>query len=180
MTPRLSPGDTVAVVNVSGAITPELLERGLDNIARIGLKTRLLQGTPGPIYVGSAEERSRLLQDAGSAQMIMCASGGFGSFELLDDLPRTRAMIVGMSGNTVLLHAMAPKTDCFLHSNLEGLHGKTLENFERFFMQGDPCIMSSLSPAATVPIEGRIIAGQLRAVESVSYTHLTLPTKRIV
>jgi len=163
---KISPGNSVAVVNVSSAITPEQLARGLSNLSRLGLKSTVLQGRTGPVYVGSKEERTKLLKEASSFSMILCASGGFGSFELLDDLPHTSAMLVGMSGNAILLHAMAKKADCYVHSNLDGLHGKTLENFERFFFKGDPQVLSSLSPAATSPIEGRIIAGQLRVIES--------------
>ncbi len=88
----LYPGATLAVVSPASTPRPELVERGLAELARLGYRTVLYPGAllRGPLYyAGDVEQRVADLHGAfadPAIDGIICTRGGWGSAELLPHL----------------------------------------------------------------------------------------------
>lgn len=85
----LRPGATLAILSPASATKPELVERGMAHLRRLGYKTALGSHAldSGPLYyAGKLEDRLQDLHAAFSdpkVDGIVCTRGGWGSAELL-------------------------------------------------------------------------------------------------
>jgi muramoyltetrapeptide carboxypeptidase len=107
----LRPGDAVRILSLASPVDPARLQRGVEEIARLGYKAkfdpeRVL--ARGDFFAGSPAERGIALKEAlteTSTRGIFCSRGGYGSNYLLDGLSVALAspkMLVGYSDLTSL------------------------------------------------------------------------------
>jgi muramoyltetrapeptide carboxypeptidase len=107
----LRPGDAVRILSLASPVDPARLQRGVEEIARLGYKAkfdpeRVL--ARGDFFAGSPAERGAALKEAlteTSTRGIFCSRGGYGSNYLLDGLSVALAspkMLVGYSDLTSL------------------------------------------------------------------------------
>jgi muramoyltetrapeptide carboxypeptidase len=107
----LRPTDAVRILSVASPVDPPRLQRGIEEIARLGYKAkfdpeRVL--ARGDFFAGSAADRGLALKEAlteTSTRGIFCSRGGYGSNYLLDGLSVALAnpkLLVGYSDLTSL------------------------------------------------------------------------------
>jgi muramoyltetrapeptide carboxypeptidase len=107
----LRPGDAVRILSLASPVDPARLQRGVEEIARLGYKAkfdpeRVL--ARGDFFAGSPAQRGTALKEAlteTSTRGIFCSRGGYGSNYLLDGLSVALAspkMLVGYSDLTSL------------------------------------------------------------------------------
>lgn len=124
---RLSKGDTVAVVAPSSGVSPENFEKALQNLADLGLKTKIgksARATNG-FLAGTDKERLADLHEAFAdteVKAIWCARGGYGATRFLPELDfnlirKNPKILVGYSDITALHLAIHQAT------NLVTFHG---------------------------------------------------------
>jgi muramoyltetrapeptide carboxypeptidase len=88
----LAPGALLGIVSPASAAPPELVERGIAELERLGYRTRLFPHAldRGPLnYAGSLEDRVGDLHAAfaeAEVDAIVCTRGGWGAAELLPHL----------------------------------------------------------------------------------------------
>ncbi|MEZ5284014.1 MAG: LD-carboxypeptidase [Vicinamibacterales bacterium] len=127
---RLHPGDRIALVAPASAFKPEDLEKGADELRRLGFEPVVDDAIRlrGRFEAGPPEVRARVLHDAWrdpSIAALLAVRGGYGSQQLLPlldvDLMRTaRKLLVGYSDITAL-HCWS-----FQHGMIS-LHGPMVE-----------------------------------------------------
>lgn len=112
--PPVRPGDRVGVAAISGAIDPEALASGLEELVRLGFEpvTAANLGARSAMLAGTDEERLRGFHDLAddpSVAAVLFARGGYGSLRVLPAIDwgrlaeRPRAY-VGYSDLTPFLH----------------------------------------------------------------------------
>src|ERR1700678_706280 len=88
----LAPGAMLGIVSPASAAPPELVERGVAELQRLGYRTRLFSHSldRGPLnYAGSVEDRVVDVHAAFTdteVDAIVCTRGGWGTAELLPHL----------------------------------------------------------------------------------------------
>ena len=109
--PSLRPGDTIRVVSLSSPVDETRLQKGSEEIARLGFEIvmdREAVLARDGFFAGSITRRTRSLESAladSSARAIFCTRGGYGSNYLLENLPVDAAnpkVLVGYSDVTSL------------------------------------------------------------------------------
>lgn len=115
-TPRLRPGDTVAVVATSGPVPPDRLQRGMDVLRGWGLRVRPARHLFGQHHelahlAADDEQRCSDLQAAWTdpgIQAVWCARGGYGAHRIVDRLDHTAMaavpprLLIGFSDATAV------------------------------------------------------------------------------
>lgn len=114
----LHPGATLAILSPASATKPELVERGVAHLQRLGYKTVLGSHAleSGPLYyAGKLEDR---LQDLHAAfadpevDGIVCTRGGWGSGELL---PYLDAALIRSNPKPFIGYSDHTSLHCWLH-----------------------------------------------------------------
>ena len=90
--PALRPGDAIRVLSLSSPINEECLQRGCEEIVRLGFVAR--EDRPSLLardgfFAGTADARLAALEEAltdPETRAIVCSRGGYGANYLLDDL----------------------------------------------------------------------------------------------
>lgn len=111
--PRLRPGDTIGVVAPASNIRPELLEAGIRELQRLGLRVKYLSSIfEKRFYTAGSDERRAdevmaMFADP-DVRAIFAARGGYGSARLLgrldeDVIRRHPKIVMGYSDITTLL-----------------------------------------------------------------------------
>jgi muramoyltetrapeptide carboxypeptidase len=124
----LRPGATLAIVSPASATKPELVERGVAHLRRLGYKTVLGSHAldSGPLYyAGKLEDR---LQDFHAAfanpevDGVICTRGGWGSAELL---PYLDAALIHSNPKPFIGYSDHTSLHCWLHreANLVTFYG---------------------------------------------------------
>ncbi len=136
---RLKKGDVVGVVAPAGPVDPDLLEKGLKTLKRMGLKPLLGEHVlcRRGYLAGKDEERAQDLMSMFAnkdVKAIFCARGGYGVNRLLPWLKpnvirKNPKIFVGASDITLLLLYLYQKC------SLVGFHGPMVAgNFGRYAM----------------------------------------------
>jgi muramoyltetrapeptide carboxypeptidase len=117
--PRLSRGDTVALISPGSGLKPESFDRGIRNLESLGLKVKVAPHARGRegLFSADAQERVRDLHWAFSdpeVRGVWCARGGTGVQRLLPAvdfslLARNPKVFVGFSDVTALHTAIAQR-----------------------------------------------------------------------
>lgn len=146
---RLKPGDTIGLVAPGFAVKPEVLQKALETLVKMGFKThhtpRIL-GNHG--YFSNTDEQRALDLNEMFADPrvdgILCARGGYGCTRILDLLDyaaiRTNPKaLIGFSDVTALLQAIHMETGlvCFhgpVGSTLHDPYGQ--KYFDKVLVQG--------------------------------------------
>ncbi|MBB5345534.1 S66 peptidase family protein [Tunturibacter empetritectus] len=124
----LRSGATLAVLSPASTPKPELVERGMAHLQRLGYKTVLSPHAldSGPLYyAGKLEDRLRDLHAAFAnpeIDGIVCTRGGWGSAELL---PHLDAKLIGSNPKPFIGYSDHTSLHCWLHSeaNLATFYG---------------------------------------------------------
>lgn len=88
--PSLRPGDTIRVLSLSSPVDEARLQRGREEIVKLGFKTALDKDTVlacDGFFAGTVSRRANCLESAFadySTRAIMCSRGGYGSNYLLE------------------------------------------------------------------------------------------------
>lgn len=88
--PSLRPGDSIRVVSLSSPVEEARLQRGCEEIAKLGFTAALDNDTVlarDGFFAGTISRRAKYLEYAfgeGSTRAIMCSRGGYGSNYLLE------------------------------------------------------------------------------------------------
>src|SRR5271154_1374680 len=107
----LRPTDAVRILSLASPVDPPRLQRGIEEIARLGYTAKLDAErvlARGDFFAGSAADRGAALKEAlteTSTRGIFCSRGGYGSNYLLDGLSVALAnpkILVGYSDLTSL------------------------------------------------------------------------------
>jgi muramoyltetrapeptide carboxypeptidase len=107
----LRPADAVRILSLASPVDPPRLQRGIEEIARLGYTPKLDVErvlARGDFFAGSAPDRGAALKEAlteTSTRGIFCSRGGYGSNYLLDGLSVALAnpkVLVGYSDLTSL------------------------------------------------------------------------------
>ncbi len=107
----LRPADAVRILSLASPVDPPRLQRGIEEIARLGYTSKLDVErvlARGDFFAGSAADRGAALKEAlteTSTRGIFCSRGGYGSNYLLDGLSVALAnpkVLVGYSDLTSL------------------------------------------------------------------------------
>jgi muramoyltetrapeptide carboxypeptidase len=107
----LRPGDAVSVVSLASPVKEDLLQKGCDEVARLGYKPSIDRASVlayDSFFAGSAPARLAALQGAlaeSSSRAIFCSRGGYGSNYLLDTWaapPAAPKILLGSSDITSL------------------------------------------------------------------------------
>jgi len=107
----LRPADAVRILSLASPVDPPRLQRGIEEIARLGYTPKLDVErvlARGDFFAGSAADRGAALKEAlteTSTRGIFCSRGGYGSNYLLDGLSVALAnpkVLVGYSDLTSL------------------------------------------------------------------------------
>ena len=107
----LRPADAVRILSLSSPVDPPRLQRGIEEITRLGYTPKLDAErvlARGDFFAGSAADRGAALKEAlteTSTRGIFCSRGGYGSNYLLDGLSVALAnpkVLVGYSDLTSL------------------------------------------------------------------------------
>jgi muramoyltetrapeptide carboxypeptidase len=107
----LRPGDTVRILSLASPVDPPRLQRGIEEIARLGYTAKVDAErvlARGDFFAGSAVERGAALREGlteTSTRGVFCSRGGYGSNYLLDGLSVALAhpkLLVGYSDLTSL------------------------------------------------------------------------------
>jgi muramoyltetrapeptide carboxypeptidase len=107
----LRAGDSVRILSLASPVDPPRLQRGIEEIARLGYTPKLDAErvlARGDFFAGSAADRGAALKEAlteTSTRGIFCSRGGYGSNYLLDGLSVALAnpkVLVGYSDLTSL------------------------------------------------------------------------------
>jgi muramoyltetrapeptide carboxypeptidase len=107
----LRPADAVRILSLASPVDPPRLQRGIEEIARLGYTPKLDAErvlARGDFFAGSAADRGAALKEAlteTSTRGIFCSRGGYGSNYLLDGLSVALAnpkVLVGYSDLTSL------------------------------------------------------------------------------
>ena len=117
---RLTKGDTVAVIAPSSGVAPEDFEKALQNLADLGLKTKVGKSARARngFLAGTDKERLDDLHQAfGDAEIkaVWCVRGGYGASRFLPDLnfkliEKNPKIFVGYSDITALHTAIHQNT----------------------------------------------------------------------
>lgn len=90
--PALKSGDAIRVLSISSPVEPERLQKGCDELARLGYATKFDRASvlaSDGFFAGSAAPRSRALKEAlaePATRAIFFSRGGYGANYLLDGL----------------------------------------------------------------------------------------------
>src|SRR5271155_3241279 len=107
----LRPADAVRILSLASPVDPPRLQRGIEEIARLGYTAKLDAErvlARGDFFAGSAADRGAALKEAlteTSTRGIFCSRGGYGSNYLLDGLSvalSTPKILMGYSDVTSL------------------------------------------------------------------------------
>ena len=175
------PGAAIGVCAPSGPIDPEILDAGLEWLARQGhplVVTKSVRARTGYLAGPDAErlaDLESLVRDP-AVGVILCARGGYGVSRYLarldaDELRRARKLVVGYSDATHLLSYLQAR------AGLASLHGPMLERSdvtaeararELALMRGEPAGLASLSgqPLRGGTAEGPLVGGNLKMLHS--------------
>jgi muramoyltetrapeptide carboxypeptidase len=88
--PGLRPGDTIRVLSLSSPVEEARLQKGCEEITKLGFQTAVDRDTVlarEGFFAGSIARRTKCLESAfadGSTRAIMCSRGGYGSNYLLE------------------------------------------------------------------------------------------------
>ena len=124
----LRSGATLAVLSPASTPKPELVERGMTHLQRLGYKTVLSPHAldSGPLYyAGKLEDRLRDLHEAFANEEIdgiVCTRGGWGSAELL---PHLDAKLIRSNPKPFIGYSDHTSLHCWLHgeANLATFYG---------------------------------------------------------
>jgi muramoyltetrapeptide carboxypeptidase len=109
--PALRPGDAVRVLSLASPIKEDCLQRGCEEIVRLGFVAKADRSTlfaRDGFFAGSAEARRAALEEAladPGVRAIFCTRGGYGANYLLDGLradPASPKILLGASDITSL------------------------------------------------------------------------------
>lgn len=151
---RLKPGDRVALVAPASALTPETIEDGVRELARLGLQavydTSIFE--KARFVAGSVETRAKAIQKAWAdpdIAALIAVRGGYGSAQLLPlldpvHLVDARKALIGYSDITALL-------TLYVRHGLAAIHGPMIDrrlstgpaaydepSFRRVLMHAEP------------------------------------------
>jgi muramoyltetrapeptide carboxypeptidase len=111
--PALKPSSVVGVVAPASPVRREFVEKGLDEIKRLGFRTRVSDRIYERTRYTAGDVRARVddlleLWDDPGVDAIFCARGGYGSLQMLEHLEPSRfrdrpKIFLGSSDITVLL-----------------------------------------------------------------------------
>jgi muramoyltetrapeptide carboxypeptidase len=124
----LRSGATLAVLSPASTPKPELVERGMTHLQRLGYRTVLSPHAldSGPLYyAGKLEDRLRDLHEAFANEEIdgiVCTRGGWGSAELL---PHLDAKLIRSNPKPFIGYSDHTSLHCWLHgeANLATFYG---------------------------------------------------------
>lgn len=146
---KLQKGDTIGLVAPGYAIKPEVLERALNALHKMGFKTYHTQRIVGNYgyFSNTDEERAKDVNEMFANPKIdgiLCARGGYGCTRILDQLDYSMIgnnpkVLIGFSDITALIQAIYKKTGlvCF-----HGPVGSTIDDaysqkyFKKVLMKG--------------------------------------------
>jgi muramoyltetrapeptide carboxypeptidase len=181
--PKLEPGDLAAVVATSSPVPREALQRGVAEMARLGLRVRLRSD------IG---ERNEAWSDP-EARAVWAARGGAGAIELLPDagrdLPADRRLVFCGYSDLTYLHALLQRRRVVTFYgpmvSFEMARGDGAEGgydgalLRRLLFQGEPGGPISGPAVATLcggVAEGRLTGGCLSLLSTLAGTPEALDT----
>lgn len=188
---RLQPGDTVAVVALSGRVAPERLRIGIEVLRSWGLKVR----EPAPYdeslpwLAGSDEHRAAELTAAWTdpdVRAVIATRGGFGTQRLLDQLdwaaleaagPKT---FVGFSDLTALHQACAARLGLAtvlgpVAASLSDRDDATRDGLRDLLFDGKAPTVAGLATIVPGRADGTLLGGNVSMLASSCGTDLVRP-----
>lgn len=159
--PRLSPGDTVAIISPASPVKPEYITGLCEALERLRLVPLVMPAAGGPAYGTYAATPERRIADFTEAwrnpavKAIICSRGGYGSVEILHHLGHDGALalrenpkwLVGFSDISAL-HAMLSE------AGIVSLHAPMAKDITRSFAGAEPA--EDVSRLLTLLLEGRM------------------------
>ena len=133
--PTLKKGDTVGIIAPAGKIDPTILDPAINTFKSWGLQVKLGKHILGQHhnFSGTPTQRIADLQamlDDTSVQTILCARGGYGTLQILDDLDFSQftkqpKWVIGFSDITALLNHI------YQVHGIQSIHGPMASSFSQ-------------------------------------------------